>query len=147
MKQEHIGAALMLLSAVCYGFMAIFVKLAYTGHVNLITALSVRFVLASLFMWLVVLANRQPVSLSRREVASFILLSLLGYGTASTFFFSALWWIPASLVLFIHPVMVSLCEVAFYRYPLNIQKVSALGLTTAGLVLVLGNTSGGFDPR
>ncbi|MFZ5634440.1 MAG: DMT family transporter [Bacillota bacterium] len=149
MKQEHIGAALVLLSAVCYGFMAVFVKLAYAGHINLITTLSVRFVLASLFMWLVVLVSRQPVSISRKEAASLFSLSLLGYGGASTFFFASLQMIPASLaslVLFIHPVMVSLFEVVVYRYPLNIQKVSALGLSTAGLVLVLGNISGRFDP-
>ncbi len=150
MKQEHAGAALVVLSAVCYGVMAVFIKLAYAGQINLITALAGRFVLASLFMWVAVWIGRQPVSLSRREAASLLLLSLLGYGGGSTFFFASLLHIPASLaslVLFTHPVMVSLYEVVAYRYPLTVKKLAALGLSTAGLLLVLGNTSERVDPR
>ena len=147
MKKEHSGAALVALSALCYGFMAIFVKLAYAGNINMITTLSGRFILASIFMWAAVWIGRQPFSISGREMASLLLLSLLGYGGSSTFFFASLQLIPASLALFIHPVMVSLFEVIVYRYPLTIKKISALVLSTGGLVLVLGNVSGGVDPR
>ncbi|MCL6611302.1 MAG: DMT family transporter [Peptococcaceae bacterium] len=146
MKQEHAGAVLVVLSAVCYGFLAIFVKFAYTGQINMITTLSGRFVLASLFLWVAVWAGRQPVSPSLKEAASLLVLALLGYGGASTFFFASLLVIPASLaslLLFTHPVMVSLFEVIVYRYPLTVKKTAALALSTTGLILVLGNTGGG----
>lgn len=149
MKQEHAGAVLVILSAVCYGVMAIFVKFAYAGQINLITTLSGRFILASLFLWGAVLISRQPVSISRKEAASLLLLSLLGYGGASTFYFASLQVIPASLaslVMFTHPLMVSFFEVIFYRYPFNLKKVAALSLSTAGIILVLGNISGGVNP-
>ncbi len=149
MKQEHAGAVLVMLSAVCYGVMAIFVKFAYAGQINLVTTLSGRFILASLFLWGAVLVCRQPVSISGKDAGSLLLLSLLGYGGASTFYFASLQVIPASLaslVMFIHPVMVFLYEVIFYRYPLNVEKAAALFLSTAGIILVLGNISGEVNP-
>lgn len=145
MRQEHTGIFFVALSAVCYGFMAIFVKFAYAGQVNLTTTLSGRFVLAALFMWLLVFIRRQPVSISSRDILSLLLISLLGYGVSSTLFFASLRVIPASLaslVLFTHPVMVSVAEAVIYRYPLTPRKVSALILSMAGLMMVLGNIKG-----
>ncbi|HBV96046.1 MAG: hypothetical protein JL50_05395 [Peptococcaceae bacterium BICA1-7] len=150
MKQEHAGALLVVISAVCYGFMAIFVKFAYAGQANLATVLSGRFVLASLFLWLLVIVRRQAAGISAGEMGSFFLLSLVGYGFSSTLFFSSLLYIPASLasmILFIHPVMVSVYELVVYRYPLTLKKTSALALSTAGLVLVLGNLGSGVNVR
>lgn len=148
MKQEHTGALFVALSAVCFGFMAIFVKFAYEGQVNLITTLSGRFILASLFMWLLVFIGRQAVSVSCRDILSLILISFLGYGVSTTLFFASLRVIPASLaslLLFTHPVMVSMAEVIFYRYPLTARKVIALILSMAGLMMVMGNVKGEID--
>ncbi|MCL5056589.1 MAG: DMT family transporter [Actinobacteria bacterium] len=140
----------MIMSAACYGFMAIFVKFAYAGQANLATVLSGRFVLASLLLWLLVLVRRQAAGISPGELGSLFLLSLVGYGISSTLFFASLLFIPASLasmILFIHPVMVSLYELAVYRYPLSLKKVSALALSTAGLIFVLGNVGSGVNMR
>lgn len=149
MKQEHAGAAFVALSALCYGCMAIFVKFCYAGQINMVTTLSVRFILASIFLWAAVWIGRQPVFVSYKDLASLMLVSLLGYGGSATFFFASLQLIPASLaslVLFIHPVLVTLFEAVIYRLPLDLKKVSALALSTAGLVLVLGNISGSVNP-
>ncbi len=148
MKQQYIGAALVALAAICFGLIAIFVKMAYAGQVNTITTLSSRFVLAALFMWLVIRFTKQTVSLSIKEMTSLGIVSLLGYAGAGTFFFASLRTIPSSLaalLLFIHPVIVSLFEVIVYRYPLTIKKLSALTLSTLGLVFVLGNIDGSID--
>lgn len=144
------GAVLLLLSATCVGFLAIFVKFAYAGRVNLITTLSVRFILASLFMWLVIIVTRQPVLIPAKDAASLFVVALLGYGGAGYFFTASLQTIPASLaelILFTHPVMVFVFELAVYRFPLNLQKAGALLLSTIGITLVLGNIHGGVDLR
>lgn len=140
----------MIMSAACYGFMAIFVKFAYAGQANLPTVLSGRFVMASLFLWILVAVRRQAVRITFREMGSLLLLSLMGYGLASTFYLGALLFIPASvasMVLFIYPVIVTLFETVCYRYPLSLKKAAALALSTGGLVLVLGNLSGGVGMR
>ncbi|MFZ5645142.1 MAG: DMT family transporter [Bacillota bacterium] len=150
MKQDHIGVLLVILSSVCYGFMAIFVKFAYAGQANLATVLSSRFVLASLFLWLIVIVGKTAVTVTRKDLLSLLLLSIVGYGIASTFFFASLLFIPASLaslILFIHPVMVTIYETVFYRYPLGLKKAAALVLSTAGLFLVMGNISGEVNIR
>lgn len=150
MRQEHSGILFVVLSAVCYGFIAIFVKFAYAGQVNLTTILAGRFVLAALFMWLLVFIRKQPVSFSSRDILSLLLISILGYWASSTLFFASLRVIPASLaslLLFTHPVMVSVAEAVIYRYRLTPGKISALALSTAGLIMVLGNIGGEVDPE
>lgn len=145
MKQEQTGAALVFLAAVCFGLIAIFVKLAYAGQVNMITSLSVRFILASIFMWAVILLTGQAISLNLKEMGSLFIVSLLGYGGAGTFYFAALKTIPpslASLLMFTHPILVTLYELVFYRYPVTNKKVIALMLSTTGIIMVLGNIGG-----
>jgi drug/metabolite transporter (DMT)-like permease len=150
MKQEHKGALLIVMSAACYGFMAIFVKFAYAGQANLATVLSGRFVMASLFLWLLVAVLRQPARVSGSEMGSLLLLSFFGYGLTSTLYFASLLYISApiaSILLFIYPVLVTLFETVFYRYPLSLKKAAALALSTTGLVLVMGNVSSGVNMR
>ncbi|MHB8156476.1 MAG: DMT family transporter [Desulfocucumaceae bacterium] len=145
MKQEHTGILLIVLSAACYGFMAIFVKFAYSGQVNLTTALSVRFILASFFIGLVVFAGGHSIRIPKKDVLSLLLLCLVGYGPAAVLFFASLQFIPASLaslILFTHPVMVTIFEVVVYKYPITVKKALALALSTTGLFLVMGNISG-----
>ncbi len=145
MKQEHAGAVLVFSAAICFGLIAIFVKMAYAGQINMITSLSVRFILASIFMWAVILLTGQAIYLTVKEMASLFLVSLLGYGGAGTFYFASLQTIPpslASLLLFTHPILVTLFEIIFYRYPVTAKKLTALILSSAGIFLVLGNISG-----
>jgi drug/metabolite transporter (DMT)-like permease len=148
MKREYTGSALVVLAAISFGLIAIFVKMAYAGQINLITTLSTRFIIASIFIWIAVWLSKLPVSVSPREMLSLFLVSMLGYGCAGTFFFASLRTIPSSLaalILFIHPILISLFEVVVYKYPLTPKKLTALSLSTLGLVFVLGNVSGTVD--
>lgn len=132
-------------SAACFAFTAIFAKLAYAGNVNLTTLLFTRFILAAGVIWAVIAFSRQSAATERRELGTYFILSLLGYGIATSCLFASLRLIPASLasmLLYTHPALVAAGEVLFYRRPLNGNKIAALVMSAAGLTMVLGSTVG-----
>ena len=56
------GIGLVLVSAMAFGAMAIFAKLAYDEGANTSTLLTLRFVFAALILWAIVAARRRPAS-------------------------------------------------------------------------------------
>ncbi len=146
------GSILVLLSALCFGAMAIFAKLAYEAGVSPQVLLMLRFVLAAAMLGGVLLVrpelrsrpkaapplNEQP---SRTRVVLIAVgLGAVGYALQSTFYFSALTRIDASLtalVLYTYPVLVTLGAVLIGRERLTGRRVLALVAATAGTVLVL----------
>ncbi|HET7724938.1 MAG TPA: EamA family transporter [Propionibacteriaceae bacterium] len=145
------GPFLVLLSAVCFGAMAIFAKFAYEAGISPQVLLMLRFVLAAAMLLLVLLVRpelrRVPQVASSatarpgaRPVLIAIGLGAIGYALQSTFYFSALTRIDASLtalVLYTYPVLVTLGAVLMGRERLTTRRVLALLAATAGTVLVL----------
>lgn len=141
----------MLLSAVCFGAMAIFAKFAYEAGISPQVLLMLRFGLAAAMLGVVLLVRPglrsgpklvQPSQgrTATRVVLIAIGLGAVGYALQSTFYFSALTRIDASLtalVLYTYPVLVTLGAVLIGRERLTTRRVLALVAATAGTVLVL----------
>ncbi|MCL6559070.1 MAG: DMT family transporter, partial [Firmicutes bacterium] len=148
MEKSKLGALLVFISALGFGTMAILAKIAYAQGANIYTVLAVRFTLASLIIWAIILLLRQPAAISPAGLKPLALLSLLGYGGGSTFFFLSVRLLPASLasmLLYTYPVIVALAEMFIYHQKLTRWKVLALLLSTAGLVFILGTTIDGVN--
>ncbi|MBL6276293.1 DMT family transporter [Micromonospora fiedleri] len=156
------GAALCLLSAACFGAMAIFGKLAYDAGVSPGALLLVRFSLAAVLLGMVLLvrpglrhagtrtgdaAGRTPM---RRVLAIAVGLGAVGYATQASLFFSALQRMDASLlalILYTYPVMVTVVAVALGRDRLSPARGAALVAASAGTLLVLLGAGGvSFHP-
>ncbi|HET6313727.1 MAG TPA: DMT family transporter [Chloroflexia bacterium] len=146
------GALMVLLSAVAFGLMPVFAKLAYAEGVNLNTLLAIRFSLASASIWAIwAVAGRR--TWARTEVAAgrgaglvlpLVALGALGYVGQSFSYFTALNEISASatgLLLYTYPIMVTLLAFFVYREPLTRRKLFALALASVGALLVLGIVS------
>ena len=141
------GVALCLASAVGFGAMAIFAKEAYAGGASIPTLLAVRFTLAAVVLWALVLRARprRVVGSSRQagRVDKSILAGLaLGvlYAVEATAWFVALSRIDAALaelLLYAYPALVVLGAAALGRERLTRGRVQALALSTAGIALVL----------
>ena len=140
---------MVLLSAVAFGLMPVFAKLAYAEGVNLGTLLAIRFTLASATIWgtWAVTGGRTRTGTEKRpRPASGVLLPLvalgaLGYVGQSFSYFTALSEISASatgLLLYTYPIMVTLLAFLVYREPLTRRKLLALALASVGALLVLG---------
>ena len=147
------GALMCLASAVAFGAMGIFGKLAYDDGATVGTLLSARFLLAALLFWVLVAgtgASRQLRTLAARDIGMALALGAVGYSAQAGAYFAALQRLDASLLsllLYTFPAMVTVAAVALGRERASRRTGVALTLASAGLFLVLaGAGAGALDP-
>jgi len=147
------GVLVCLASAVAFGAMGIFGKLAYDEGATVGTLLAVRFLLAAALFWALVVATgaaRQVRMLSGRDVGIALALGAVGYSAQAGAYFAALQRLDAgllSLLLYTFPAMVTVAAVALGRERASRRKAGALVVASAGLILVLaGAGAGALDP-
>ena len=115
------GAVVCLASAVAFGAMGIFGKLAYDEGATVGTLLAVRFLLAAALFWALVVATgaaRQVRMLSGRDVGIALALGAVGYAAQAGAYFAALQRLDAgllSLLLYTFPAMVTVAAIALGR--------------------------------
>jgi drug/metabolite transporter (DMT)-like permease len=147
------GAVLCLASAVAFGAMAAFGKLAYANGATVGTLLTVRFVLAAALLWALILAGGGAGgvrALHARDVGVALALGGIGYAAQAGCFFAALERIDASLLsllVYTFPAIVAVASIALGRERVNGRRMTALGLAFGGLALVVAGAGvGGLEP-
>jgi drug/metabolite transporter (DMT)-like permease len=146
-RSELAGVAVVTFAGTCYAAATIAIKLAYRHQAGTGIVTWVRFAGSALALWAVLLALRAPVRLGRAK-----LRALAGMGLLSTvvggLFVGSLDRIPAAtatLLLYAHPAMVATATGMLGRERFSLGKGAALGLSTLGLILVLGAPGGELD--
>jgi drug/metabolite transporter (DMT)-like permease len=149
----RVGALVCLASAVAFGAMGIFGKLAYEQGGTVGTLLAVRFALAAALFWALVLATGAAVklrTLPRRDIGLALALGAVGYSAQAGAYFTALERLDASLLsllLYTFPAMVTVAAIALGRERASRRTAGALMLASGGLFLVLaGAGAGALDP-
>ncbi|MGC4942625.1 DMT family transporter [Kribbella sp. DT2] len=144
------GPLLCLLSAVCFGAMAIFGKLAYDAGVDVGDLLLVRFAVAAALLLVVAGTTGALRGVPRRSLVAGLAMGGVGYATQSGLFFGALERIDASLlalILYAYPALVTIGAIALRRERASSRRIAALLIASAGTALVLGGAaSGSLDP-
>jgi drug/metabolite transporter (DMT)-like permease len=147
------GTLMCLGSAAAFGAMAVFGKLSYDEGATVGTLLAVRFALAAVLFWALVVAGgaaREVRALRGRDVGLGLALGACGYAIQAGCFFAALERIDASLLsllLYTFPAMVAAAAVALGRERLDGRRLTALALASGGLALVVaGAGAGALDP-
>ncbi len=146
------GTVLCLASAVAFGAMAIFGKLAYEQGASVGTLLASRFTIAAALFWAILACTGglgAVRSLPRRDLGIALALGAVGYCLQTGAYFAALERIDASLLgllVYTFPVIVTVAAIALGRETASRRTAVSLALASAGLVLVLaGAASGGVD--
>jgi drug/metabolite transporter (DMT)-like permease len=146
------GALMCLASAVAFGAMGIFGKLAYGEGTTVGTLLAARFAIAAALFWALVAATgalRDVRRLRRSDVLAALALGAVGYSLQAGAYFTALRRLDASLlslVLYTFPGMVTVAEIALGRERASRRTTGALVVASGGLVLVLaGAGTGAID--
>jgi drug/metabolite transporter (DMT)-like permease len=140
------GALFCLLSAACFGAMAIFGKSAYDAGVHVGDLLLLRFAIAAVLLLVIARKTGALKGLSRSSVAAGLAMGGVGYATQSGLFFGALERMDASLlalILYAYPVLVMIGAVALGREKTSVRRVAALLVASLGTVLVLGGAASG----
>lgn len=147
------GTLLCVGSAAAFGAMAVLGKLAYDEGATVGTLLAVRFALAAVMFWGLVIAGgelRELRTLARRDVVIALGLGAFGYAAQAGCFFAALDRVDASLLslmLYTFPAMVAVAAIVLGRERADARRFAALALASVGLVLVLANAkAGALDP-
>jgi drug/metabolite transporter (DMT)-like permease len=148
---HRLGSALCIASAIAFGAMAIFGKLAYDAGVGILTLLFVRFSIAAPVLWLGALqgGDRLFSGATRRTLLAALALGAVGYALQAGLYFAALARMDASLLsmlLYTFPAMVTVAAIGLGRETASRRRTGALLVSSSGLALVLlGAGAGTFD--
>lgn len=139
-KSTAAGVALVVLSSVSFGAMALFARLAYAEGVTPISLLFLRFSLAAVIM--IGIARMRRESMPRgRMLLGFALMGGVGYVGQSLSFFTALTMANAGLVallLYLYPAIVAVLSALFYHERLTGYRILAIVLALVGTALTVG---------
>ncbi len=135
-----LGIGLILISAACFGAMAVFAKFAYESGISTHALLFFRFFIAVLVLLPVVIFQKRRFP-GGKDVCILIAMGSIGYAGQSYCYFTALTIIPPALVsilLYLYPVIVALLAVFYLNERLTAKKIFALFSAVFGAALVIG---------
>jgi len=139
MNSQWRGSLLVLVSAVSFGLMPILARFAYRTGVGVQELLFIRFVLAFLLMGILLgLTGRASVP-SRKQLLVMLALGGIGYFLQSTLYFTAILYIPVSVVapiLYTYPAFVTAGSLALGWERTSVPVVLSLLLALVGLALL-----------
>jgi len=139
MNDRWRGSVLVLFSALAYGFLPIFARLAYGSGVGVQELLVVRFALSFLIMG-VFLGLKGKISIpSRNQFLVLLGLGGIGYFLLSILYFTALLYIPVSVVVLVfhtYPAFVVVGSFALGWERVSTRVILSLLLALMGLALV-----------
>jgi drug/metabolite transporter (DMT)-like permease len=137
------GLALAAAGSIAFSGKAIIVKLAYRHGVDAVTLIMYRMLFALPFFLLIAWwAGRGKAALSRRDWWVVSGLGFSGYYLASFLDFMGLQFISASLerlILYLNPTLVLLLGVVVFKRPVSLQRLAALAVSYAGVMVVFGH--------
>lgn len=143
-SKKSVGIVLVALSAVCYGFMPVFAKIAYATGTSTYTLLFLRFLLASIFMFAIMFMKKIPMP-SGKDAAIFLALGAIGYVGQSYCYFVALNYASSStvsLLFYTNPAMILVGSAIVFKEKITTKKLISLCLALAGAFAIIG---GEFD--
>jgi drug/metabolite transporter (DMT)-like permease len=122
-------------------------RVAFEGGSNAPTSAFVRFGLAGLLLWLILLSRRRVTRLPARRVAGLLLMGLL-FCAGTTASFMAVERIPAalvSLVFYIYPAVVTLGSALVFKTRLSAARLVVLVAVLLGCALTVDARDGSLD--
>lgn len=131
-----------IVSAACFGTLAVLTPLAYRAGAAPLPLLAWRFLFASLLLAAVTVSRRGgSLRVGAADFARFSALAVTGYGAASICFFFALKYADASVVavlLYAYPAFVTVASWLFLGEKATWQRAGAVLVTFAGCAMVVG---------
>lgn len=140
------AVACVLLSALGFGSLALWVKLGFRAGLDPLSLLAARFALAAPVL-LAACALRDPAALRRppADVARLLAVGAVGYGTPSLLAFLALRITDGavfSALYFTFPLWVAVGTAVVFREPIGARQAGALALAVGGSALAAGLAGG-----
>ena len=133
------GIALAAISAVAFGTLAIFAKLAYRNGATAIPLLAVRFSVAACLLMVFNRVSGRAIAIDRAHALRLLALGGVGYAFEAALFFAALNHASAAvvgLIFYSYPLWTSIGAIATKLEPFHPRLLIALSVGTAGVLLI-----------
>ena len=127
-KKNIRGILLVALSAASFGFIPVFAKIAYSSGTSTYTLLFLRFLVATVFMFVFLLVKKLPLP-TKKEMLIFFLLGAIGYAGESFCYFTALNYASSStvaLLFYTYPALVMLGSASVFKEKITIKKAPSI---------------------
>jgi drug/metabolite transporter (DMT)-like permease len=137
----------LILVAIIWGVNFAFVKYALADFSPL-SFTTLRFFLSALFLICVMLINREPLAMERRDIGEIVTLGFIGITLYNIFFMEGLNYTTASnSALFISssPLFAALILALKNRKPISARILAGLLLSTSGVFLIIQSRPGGLS--
>ena len=146
-KRSAAGTLLVLLAAVFWGSMGLFVRHLQTQGFDAIQITSCRLTLASL-CFLILAGAKGCLAIRPRDLPLFFGLGVGSILFFTVCYFTAITMMPlstAAILLYTSPIWVMLLSALLFRQKLDARQLLALALAFGGCVLVSGLSGGGMS--
>lgn len=140
-----LGYVLVLLSAFGFGLLPIFAIFAYDSGMGVPTLLFLRFAFATVLFFSYILIKMRGWKITGKQWLALFLLGGVLYTMQATTYFNSVKHIPAplaSLLLCLYPIFVAILSFFINKERITLRIVMSIGISLAGMVLVLGFPSG-----
>jgi drug/metabolite transporter (DMT)-like permease len=137
-----------MLASAAFGFMPIFAKTASNNGSNTLTILSLRFSLAFIMLLVYLLFTKTNFKVTKKQLIILLLIGGLGYTSLGFTLFFSYNYIPvgvATTIHFIYPAVVMIFNYLLYKEKITKNKIIALFLSIAGVYVLVGSKSTGFN--
>jgi drug/metabolite transporter (DMT)-like permease len=144
-RRYRTGIALGVLGATAFGSGSVAAKLAYDSGLNAITLIAGRLTLGSIILWAIIAALGVPRAMPRRTRLGLLLVVGPTFAAQGVLIFESVARISVttmSFVLYLYPALVALASAVVFGERLGRARAGALGLSLAGLTLIVGVPSG-----
>lgn len=135
-----------LAGTISFAFRPVLIKLGYSAHpVSATTLLFLRMTLALPFFLAMAWWPRSAAPIARRDWLGIVALGFLGYYLASLLDFLGLQYVSAGLgrlIMFLYPTLVVILSAFFLGKSPTRREIAALGITYAGIAIVLSEQLG-----
>ncbi len=134
------GFILAIISAIGFGWLAIFARFAYAAGADAPTVLFLRFLIAGAVM-LGIMAFRREAFPRGKPLLALIAMGGVGYVLMSFLYFTGLTLASTSLIallLYLYPALVTLISAIVFRERITRLKAFALAVTFIGTILTVG---------
>lgn len=145
MNNYYKGTFLMVLSSLGFSLLPIFALYAYQGGISVTTLLFIRFLLAAVMMFIFVFKKLRRINLNKKDLLFLFVLGAICYNLQARFYFSSVKYIPASLaalLLYTYPMIVTAISFITDRERITRRIGISIGISFAGLIMILGTSVG-----
>lgn len=135
-------------SAILFGSAGLFVKLAYAGGIDSISLLTLQYIIAVPFMFvLMYIFNKESFKITKAQLLRLSVLGIIGNTFMTVFYYMSFNYLPIQMVailLYTYPIMVFIYGAAIKRDSLGYTKLFAVVLAFFGCILTLDLLFGQF---